>query len=87
MIEIDINKIDESGKKRRFIFDEIKRFIDSGVILGCDTDGCKFGKILVLKGLANTGKTTLLRQVICEYREAFECAFLELEADDDMDAV
>ena len=27
MIEIDINKIDESGKKRRFIFDEIKRHL------------------------------------------------------------
>lgn len=61
---ISINLKELENKKHRFCYNEIKAFIDS--------NKQENGKILVLYGLRRTGKTTLMQQIITEYKDKSE---------------
>ncbi len=78
MIERNVNNINEGNKKRRFAVDDIKKFIDAERV--DDT-------VLVLHGLRRTGKTTMMNQIIEDYRDSVKCAFLEIEKKDTMDNI
>lgn len=75
----NIDKIDVSGLKRRYALKRIKDFIENNNELG--------GKIVVLFGLRRTGKTTIMEQIVSDYRDKYKCAFCEVKETDDMDTI
>lgn len=75
---VDVNTINEGNKKRRFAVDDIKKFINMERV--DDT-------VLVLHGLRRTGKTTMMNQIIEDYRDSVKCAFFEIEKKDTMDDI
>lgn len=75
---VDVNTINEGNKKRRFAVDDIKKFINMERV--DDT-------VLVLYGLRRTGKTTMMNQIIEDYRDSVKCAFIEVEKADTMDDI
>lgn len=79
MIKRDIQKINTGDKNRRQSVETVKKFLD--------TDSELDGKILVLYGLRRTGKTTIMEQVVSDYRENETCAFYEIQNGDTMDDV
>lgn len=44
-------------------------------------------QVLVLYGLRRTGKTTMVNQIIEDYRDSVKCAFIEVQEKDTMDYV
>ena len=68
---------DTSGMNKRKAFAILKDFV-----LG---DECYQGKILTVCGLKRTGKTTLLKQLLCDIvAYTASCAFLEMQDSDTM---
>ena len=79
MIQQNINQINESNKNKRHAVDSIKDFFNANKE--------KNGKIVVLYGLRRTGKTTIMNQIIDEYKNTLKCAFYEIETNDSMDNI
>lgn len=68
MIQQNINQINESNKNKRYAVDIIKDFFNANKE--------KNGKIVVLYGLRRIGKTTIMNQIIDEYKKFFKMRFL-----------
>ncbi|BAM32991.1 AAA family ATPase [Helicobacter cinaedi] len=79
MIQQNINQINESNKNKRYAVDIIKDFFNANKE--------KNGKIVVLYGLRRIGKTTIMNQIIDEYKNSLKCAFYEIETNDKMDNI
>lgn len=84
MIKKDISKFDKNYKIKRSCFNELKNFVSSDIEILEDEDFCKFSKIMILWGLKSGGKSTLLEQIINEYKNSLKCAYYELEDGDNM---
>lgn len=83
MKQININFDSLKGLKPRFCVADIKEFLDNHKE--------KLGEIVVLYGLRRTGKTTIMQQIINEYKDKSEYQnkylFLEIQSKDTMDDI
>lgn len=82
MKQRNLKTITDPYSHKRYVFQDIKQFVDNKEYLPNYRD-----KVLILYGLKRTGKTTLLEQFISEMPDTDKCAFYNIDSNDTMDDV
>ena len=79
MIKNNSLQFGKKAKNKRDAFYDVKKFIDESKN--------EYGEILVLYGLRRTGKTTIMEQIIDEFKDKEQCAYYTVQNSDTMDDI
>lgn len=69
----------KTAKNKRDAYYDVKKFIDE--------NKNEYGEIVVLYGLRRTGKTTIMEQIIEEFKDKEQCAYYTIQNSDTMDNI
>ena len=79
MIKNNSLQFGKKAKNKRDAFYDVKKFIDESKN--------EYGEILVLYGVRRTGKTTIMEQIIDEFKDKEQCAYYTVQNSDTMDDI